>query len=47
VSSKPETQKRIAETREELQHADMTKFDRALRALMKVTGGKKPKPRKK
>jgi hypothetical protein len=47
VLSKPETQKRVAEAREELKHADMGAFDRALRALVKVTGGKKPKPRKK
>jgi hypothetical protein len=47
VPSKPESQKRIAEAREELQHADMGQFDRALRALVKITGGKKPKPRKK
>jgi hypothetical protein len=47
VPSKPETQKRIAEAREELKHADMDLFGRALRALVKITGGKKPKPRKK
>jgi hypothetical protein len=47
VPSKPETQKRVAEAREELKHADMGAFDRALRALVKVTGGKKPRPRKK
>jgi len=47
VASKPESQKRIAEAREELQRADMGRFDRALRALVKVTGGKKPKPRRK
>jgi len=47
VPSKPETQKRVAEAREELKHADMGAFDRALRALVKVTGGKKPKSHKK
>jgi hypothetical protein len=47
VASKPSTQKRIAEAREELKHADMGAFDRALRALVKVTGDKKPKPRRK
>jgi hypothetical protein len=46
VPSKPETQKKIAEARAELQHADMEKFGRALRALVKITVGKKPKPRK-
>jgi hypothetical protein len=46
VASKPETQKRIAEAREELKHADMGAFDRALRALVKITGPKKSKPRK-
>ncbi len=45
MSSKPSTKKAVEEAREELKHADMGKFDRALRALMKVTGGKKPKPR--
>jgi hypothetical protein len=47
VASKPESQRRIAEAREELKHADMGAFDRALRALVKITGGKKPKPRRK
>ena len=47
VSSKPETKKAVEEAREELKHADMGQFDRALRALVKVTGAKKPKPRRK
>jgi hypothetical protein len=46
VSSKPSTKKAVEEAREELKHPDMGKFDRALRALMKVTGDKKPRPRK-
>jgi len=46
VASKPETHKRIADAREELKHADMGAFDRALRALVKITSDKKPKPRK-
>jgi hypothetical protein len=33
------------EAREELKHADMPKFDRALRALLKVSSGK-PKVKK-
>jgi hypothetical protein len=47
VSSKPETKKAVEEAREELKHADMGKFDRMLRALVKVTGDKKPKSRRK
>jgi len=47
VSSKPETKKAVEEAREELKHADMSAFDRALRALVKVTGSKKLKPRRK
>jgi hypothetical protein len=44
--SKPETKKAVEEAREELKHADMGAFDRALRALVKITGPKKSKPRK-
>jgi hypothetical protein len=40
VASKPETKKAVEEAREELKHADMGKFDRALRALLKVSSGK-------
>jgi hypothetical protein len=40
VASKPETKKALEEAREELKHADMPKFDRALRALLKVSSGK-------
>jgi len=47
VPSKPETKRAAEEAREELKHADMDAFDRVLRTLVKVTGGKKPKPRKK
>jgi hypothetical protein len=48
VPSKPETKKAVEEAREELKHADMGKFDRMLRALVKVTSGdKQPKSRKK
>jgi len=36
MSSKPATKKAVEEAREELKHADMGKFDRALRALLKV-----------
>jgi hypothetical protein len=43
--TRKENEQRIAEAREELQHADMGKFDRALRALLKVTTGKKAKRR--
>jgi hypothetical protein len=46
VPSKPETKKAVEEAREELKHADMGAFDRALRALVKITGDKKSKPRK-
>jgi hypothetical protein len=46
VPSKPETKKAVEEAREELKHADMEKFDRALRALVKITSPR-PKPRKK
>jgi len=45
VPSKPETKKAVEEAREELKHADMGKFDRALRALVKVTE-KKARSRK-
>jgi hypothetical protein len=45
VSSKPETKKAVEEAREELKHADMKKFDRALSALLKVTS-KTKKPRR-
>jgi hypothetical protein len=41
-SSKPETKKAVEEAREELRSADMGKFDRALRALLKVSSSKKP-----
>jgi hypothetical protein len=41
VASKPETKKALEEAREELKHADMGKFDRALRALLKVSSKKK------
>jgi hypothetical protein len=47
VPSKPETKKAVEEAREELKHADMGKFDRMLRALVKVTGDKKPQSRRK
>jgi hypothetical protein len=48
MSSKPSTKKAVEEAREELKHADMGKFDRMLRALVKVTSDdKQPKPRKK
>jgi hypothetical protein len=43
VASKPSTKKALEEAREELKHADMPKFDRALSALLKVTGKKKPR----
>jgi hypothetical protein len=46
VSSKPETKKAVEEAREELKHADMNAFDRMLRALVKVPGGKKPQTQK-
>jgi hypothetical protein len=45
VASKPETKKALEEAREELKHADMGKFDRALRALLKVSTKKKPPSR--
>jgi hypothetical protein len=48
VSSKPETKKAVEEAREELQHADMEKFGRALRALVKIPASDlKTKKRKK
>jgi hypothetical protein len=48
VPSKPETKRAVEEAREELKHADMEKFGRALRALVKITAADlKPKPRKK
>ncbi|MFZ0679308.1 hypothetical protein [Candidatus Binatus sp.] len=48
MPSKPETKKAVEEAREELKHADMGKFDRMLRALVKVTAtDKQPKSRKK
>jgi hypothetical protein len=40
VASKPSTKKAVEEAREELKHADMKKFDRALRALLKVSSSK-------
>jgi hypothetical protein len=47
VSSKPETKKAVEEAREELKHADMNAFGRALRALVKIPATDlKPKPRK-
>jgi hypothetical protein len=47
VPSKPETKKAVEEAREELKHADMGKFDRMLRALVKIPATDlKPKPRK-
>jgi hypothetical protein len=47
VASKPETKKAIEEAREELKHADMGKFTRALRALVKIPASDlKPKRRK-
>jgi hypothetical protein len=44
-SLKPKTKKAIQEAREELQHADMGAFDRAMQVLLKVTE-KKPSSRK-
>ena len=41
--TKPETKKAVEEAREELKRADMGAFDRALRVLVKVTSGKKPR----
>jgi hypothetical protein len=35
-----------AEARKELQNADMSAFDRAIDALLKNSGEKKPQPRK-
>ncbi|MFZ0679463.1 hypothetical protein [Candidatus Binatus sp.] len=47
MPSKPETKKAVEEAREELKHADMEKFDRVLRALVKLpTEKKKPSARK-
>jgi len=47
VPSKPETKRAVEEAREELKHADMEKFGRALRALVKIPlSDLKPKPRK-
>ena len=43
---KPSTPKAVEEARDELKHADMGKFDRALRALLKVTSKKKRQARK-
>jgi hypothetical protein len=43
VSSKPSTKKAVEEAREELKHADMPKFDRALRALLKIGKGQSRK----
>jgi hypothetical protein len=45
VAPKPETKKALEEARDELKHADMGKFDRALRSLLKVSSGK-PKAKK-
>jgi hypothetical protein len=47
MSSKPETKKAVEEAREELKHADMEQFGRALRALVKIPATDlKSKPRK-
>jgi hypothetical protein len=47
VPSKPETKKAVEEAREELKHADMEKFDRALRVLVKIPAADlMPKPPK-
>jgi len=48
MSSKPSTKRAVEEAREELKHADMEKFGRALRALVKIPATDlKPKSRKK
>jgi hypothetical protein len=47
VPSKPETKKAVEEAREELKHADMGAFDRALRALVKVTSTEPTRRKKK
>jgi hypothetical protein len=36
----PKTEEKEREAREELQHPDMEKFDRAVRALLKVSQGR-------
>jgi hypothetical protein len=46
VPSKPETKKAVEEAREELKQADMEKFDRVLRVLVKVPPSQKIKKRR-